>query len=76
MEEDDEQRKIDLKQHALSPVSKKYLLRIIFYVVLLVGLCFVIYYLTNLKPEPKPVKNPKDVKEIRGVTLSDSVSMY
>ncbi|MDG1331673.1 MAG: hypothetical protein P8P74_05040 [Crocinitomicaceae bacterium] len=73
MEEDEDQRKIDLKQHALNPVSKKYLLRIILYVVLLVGLCYVVFYLYKREPKPTPVKNPKDVKEIRGVTLSDSI---
>ncbi len=73
MMEENEQRKINLKQHALSPVSKKYLLRIGMYVVLLTGLCLFIYYIYNRKPEPRPVKNPKNIKEIRGVTLLDSL---
>ena len=74
--EEDEQRKIDLKQHALAPVSKKYLLRIIMYIALLVGLCYVVYYLHNREPEPKPIKNPKNIREIRGVTLSDSILWF
>lgn len=73
MEDDDDQRKIDLKQHALPPVSKTFLLRIVMYVLLLAGLCYVVFYLYNRKPEPKPVKSPKDVKEIRGVILDDTV---
>lgn len=73
MMEEDERRKIDLKQHTLSPVSKRYLFRITLYVVILVGLCFVIYYLNNRNNQPKPVKNPKEIKEIRGITLSDSI---
>lgn len=71
--EEDERRKIDLKQHALEPVSRKYLLRISMYVILLTVLSCFIYYLYNRKPEPREVRSPNDVKEIRGVTLSDSV---
>ena len=71
--EEDERRKIDLKQHALSPVSRKYLLRIIMYVVLLSVLSGFIYYVSNRKPEPRKVKDPTEIKEIRGFTLSDSL---
>lgn len=77
--EEDERRKIDLKQHALSPVSKAYLLRIIMYVVLLTGLSLFIFYLYNRKPEPADVKRQDmkvetdNIKEIRGVTLTDSL---
>ena len=39
----DEPRKIDLKQHALPPVSKKYLLKIIIYVILLIIVAVLIY---------------------------------
>ena len=72
-EEVDERRKIDLKKHALTAVSRKYLLRIGMYVILLTVLSCFIYYLYNRKPEPREVKSPNDVEEIRGVTLSDPV---
>lgn len=74
MNEEDELRKIDLKQHALSPVSRKYLFRIILYVVILTTLGFFMYYMYNRPTQAKkaPV-DPKDIKEIKGVTLMDSV---
>lgn len=72
--EEDEPRKIDLKQHTLSPVSRHYLLRIIVYVIILTVLGFFMYYMYNRtnQPQKKPV-NPNEIKEIRGVTLMDSV---
>ena len=73
MEEDDEQRKIDLRQHALEPVSKRYLVRIIMYVVLLTFLGFFMYYMYNRESAPKKIQNPEGIKEIKGVTLSDSL---
>jgi prolipoprotein diacylglyceryltransferase len=73
MMEEDEQRKIDLKKHALPPVSRKYLLRIIMYVVMLAVLGGLIYYVSNREVQPKKVKDPIDVKEIRGFTLTDSL---
>ena len=69
--EEDERRKIDLRQHTLSPVSKKYLLRIILYVVLLTGLSLVVLYLYNREVEKPAVKNPEEIQEIRGIKLSD-----
>ncbi|NVK65288.1 MAG: hypothetical protein HWE22_11915 [Flavobacteriales bacterium] len=74
MNEDEELRKIDLKQHTLSPVSRKYLFRIILYVIILTFLGFFMYHVYNRPNQPKkaPV-NPKDIKEIKGVTLMDSV---
>lgn len=71
--EEDERPKIDLKKHTLPPVSRKYLFRIIMYVVMLSVLGGFIYYASNRKPEPQPVKNPVNIKEIRGITLSDSL---
>ena len=76
MMEEDERRKFDLKKYALTPVSRKYLLRISMYVVLLTVLSWFIYYLYNREPEPRKVKSPTEVKEIRGVTLSDSVEHF
>ncbi|MCJ8289170.1 MAG: hypothetical protein HRT58_08635 [Crocinitomicaceae bacterium] len=71
--EEDERRKIDLKKYALSPVSRRYLLRISMYVVLLTVLSWFTYYLYSRDPEPRKVKSPTEVQEIRGVTLSDSL---
>lgn len=71
--EEDEQKKIDLKQHALPSVSRKYLFRIILYAVILTSIGVFMYYMYNRSPEPTRVKNPKDIKEIRGITLSDSI---
>lgn len=74
MNEEDELRKIDLKQHTLSPVSRRYLFRIILYVIILTTLGFFMYYMYNRPTQTKkaPV-DPKDIKEIKGVTLMDSV---
>jgi len=72
-EDEDERRKIDFQKYTLTPVSRKYLLRISMYVILLTVLSWFIYYLYNRKPEPRKIENPVDVKEIRGVTLSDSI---
>lgn len=71
--ESDERKKIDIKQYTLPPVSKGYLLRIVIYIVLLTLLSCFAFYFYNLKSEPKPLKSPTDVKEIRGITLSDSL---
>jgi hypothetical protein len=71
MEEEDERIKIDLKQHTLPPVSKRYLFRIILYVVLLTGVCSIAYYLYNRRGEAKVVKEPEPIEEIRGVTISE-----
>ena len=68
----DERKKIDLKQYAMESVSKGYLLRIIIYVVVLIVLGCFIYFFYNRKNEPVPLKNSSKVKEITGVTLSDS----
>lgn len=70
----DERQKIDLKQHALTPVSKWYLIRISVYVILLILVSFAIYFIYNHKQEATPVKNPEKIQEIRGVKLSDSAS--
>ncbi len=74
--DEDERQKIDLRKHALSPVSRKYLLRLTMYAVLLTVLSSFIYYVSNRKPEPRKVKSPVDVKEVHGVTLSDSIKRY
>jgi len=70
MEEDD-RPKIDLQRHTLSPVSKRYLFRIILYVVLLTGLSLVVLYLYNREVEKPTVQNPEDIEEIRGIQLEE-----
>ena len=72
---DDDRRKIDFKQHTLPAVSKWYLIRIIFYVVFLTLVGFAIYYLHgNKASKTPPATDPKDIKEIRGVKLSECES--
>lgn len=63
MEED---RSIDLQQHALPKVSKWYMFRIVFYVVMLCVIGGVWYYMSG---RDKPIKDGKDVKEVRGVEI-------
>ena len=72
--DDDERHRIDFKQHTLPPVSKWYLIRIVFYVVFLTLVGFAIYYLHGSKKTPPPKKDLDTIKEIRGVKLSESVS--
>lgn len=43
----EEERKIDFKRHASPPASKKYILKIIFYVIFLGGLVYMIISQTN-----------------------------
>ena len=62
----DERRKIDLKQHTLPPVSKRYIIRIIFYVLVLGIIAFGIYTLNN---RPKKVRDGGKIQEIKGVQL-------
>lgn len=69
--EEEEPKKIDLQRHMLSPVSNKYLFRIILYVVLLVGLCYVVFYLYNREAASKKVQDTETIDEIRGITISD-----
>ena len=70
--DEDERHRIDFKQHTLPPVSKWYLIRIIFYVVFLTLVGFAIYYLHGTKKTPPPKKDLDNIKEIRGVKLSES----
>ena len=69
--EDDERIKIDLKQHTLPPVSKRYLLRIILYVVLLTTVGVIAYYLYNRRSEKVVIKESDTIEEIHGVTISN-----
>ncbi len=69
--EEEEPKRINLQRHTLSPVSNKYLFRIILYVLLLVGLSYVVYYLYNREAASKKEVNTEVIEEIRGVTISD-----
>ena len=57
----DEERKINFKRHASPPASKKYILKIIFYVVFLGAL---IYMITSQTKKQKPTPIEIDGKRI------------
>ena len=60
-----EERNIDFKRHTSPPVSKMYLLKIIFYVVLLSVVAYII-----LKGNDKtPSIQDKEITEIHHITL-------
>ena len=61
----EEPRKIDFKKHTSSPVSKWYLARVVFYVILLSVL---LYFVLR---QPKQAEKPqiKDVQEIENITI-------
>lgn len=63
--------KIDLKQHTSKRVSRLYMLKIVFYVLLLVGI--LVYYFSQNGDEAskKQVDNVKDVKEIQNITIEE-----
>lgn len=61
----EEQKKIDFRRHTLPPVSKKYLWRIIFYLVMLSIIAYIA--LSTLGMHKKP--NPETIDQIQGVTI-------
>ncbi len=61
----EDRKKIDFKRHTLPPVSRWYLWRIIFYVVLLIVVSAIIYATMDMR---KGVK-PDEIKEIDGINL-------
>ena len=63
----EEKPKINLKQHTSPPASKKYLFRIVFYIILLSVLSFIIASQLGKKETPK---NP-EVIEIQTFTIED-----
>lgn len=69
----EEQPKIELQKHVRARVSKKYLLKIAFYVVLLVVLGIVIAKNMNNTPKTKKApaveKNVDDVNEVDNFTI-------
>jgi len=68
----EERRRPDFKQFALAPVSRKFLLRIVFYILILSAIAYVA--LSSLGQHRK--MDPADIHEINGVEIemSDSLS--
>jgi hypothetical protein len=62
-----EERKIDLKRHTSPPVSRIYILKIVFYVVLLSILSI---YLHN-KGDRNPSIQEKEITEIHHIVLDE-----
>lgn len=60
--------KIDLKQHTVKRVSRLYMLKIFFYILLLAGI-LAYYFSQNRKKDEK--KEVEDVKEIRNITIGE-----
>lgn len=58
---------INLRQYTAKKVSRKYILRILFYVVLLGTVAYMVYSILGKKER----ENMKDVKEIRDVRLEE-----
>lgn len=61
----EERKKPNFKRHTLPPVSRWYLFRIVFYVVLLIVLCTIIYATIGFEQDSKVDKN----LEIDGVLI-------
>ncbi|MFT6502177.1 MAG: flagellar basal body-associated protein FliL [Crocinitomicaceae bacterium] len=60
--------KIDLKQHTVKRVSRLYILKIFFYILLLAGILVYYFSQSGNKDEKKEVE---DVKEIRNITIGE-----
>ncbi|MFT6922564.1 MAG: hypothetical protein ACJA1C_001570 [Crocinitomicaceae bacterium] len=60
--------KIDLKQHTVKRVSRLYMLKIFFYILLLAGI--LVYYFNQSGKEDEK-KEVEDVKEIRNITIGE-----
>tara|TARA_B110000093_G_scaffold172794_1_gene204176 strand:- start:99 stop:296 length:198 start_codon:yes stop_codon:yes gene_type:complete len=58
--------KIDLKQHTVKRVSRLYMLKIFFYILLLAGILIYYFSQSGKKDEKKEVE---DVKEITNITI-------
>lgn len=66
----DEKPKLNLQQHVAKRVSRKYLWKIIFYVVMLTAISFFVANYMNKKEKEKAAK-PKvqDVTEVHNITI-------
>ena len=61
-------RKINLKRHTLPPASKKYLFRIIGYIILLSVLIWIVFYLKNYSSSSS---ENLEVIEINNIKVSE-----
>ena len=64
----DDKPKIDLKQHVAKRVSRMYMLKIIFYILLLTGILIYYFNHNENKAEKKEVN---DVKQINNITIEE-----
>ncbi len=60
-----EERKIDFKRHTSPPVSKMYLLKVVFYVLMLGVLSYFLFKLSSKKQRIKP----EEIKEISNIQI-------
>ncbi|MDA7580076.1 MAG: hypothetical protein P8H43_03585 [Crocinitomicaceae bacterium] len=61
--------KIDLQQHTMKRVSKKYLLKILLYLLLLIGAVLLVFNFKQSKQLGKKKDAIKDVREIKNITI-------
>jgi cell division protein FtsL len=61
--------KIDLQQHTMKRVSKKYLLKILLYLLLLIGAVLLVFNFKQSKQLGKKKDANKDVREIKNITI-------
>ena len=61
--------KIDLQQHTMKRVSKKYLLKILLYILLLIGAVLLVFNFKQSKQLGKKKDAIKDVREIKNITI-------
>ena len=61
--------KIDLQQHTMKRVSKKYLLKILLYLLLLIGAVLLVFNFKQSKQLSKKKDAIKDVREIKNITI-------
>lgn len=61
--------KIDLQQHTMKRVSKKYLLKILVYLLLLIGAVLLVFNFKQSKQLGKKKDAIKDVREIKNITI-------
>jgi hypothetical protein len=59
--------KIDLQQHVSKRISRKFILRIIFYIALLTTVGIIIYK----KKQASSAQNVEEVKEIRNIKVQE-----
>lgn len=61
--------KIDLQQHTMKRASKKYLLKILLYLLLLIGAVLLVFNFKQSKQLGKKKDAIKDVREIKNITI-------